>query len=146
LGLDPLANICSMGEAGTKPLFDLDYALEKGNLSSAWFAATEAGYVKLEQALKLTMLMGINESPGYDRAARKFLVRFIREVEPTMEQVRKVAHALEELHWVNEIVYTRGEGPEWALKDLARQIEERGRPAALERKKPPGSGGRGACT
>ena len=116
-----------MGEAGHKPLYDLDHALERGNLRNAWFAARQAGYVTLEQALKLTVLMGIDESAGYDRAARKFLVRFIREVEPTLEQIRKVTHALEELHSVNETVYIRGEGPEWARKDLVRQLEERER-------------------
>jgi hypothetical protein len=116
-----------MGEAGHKPLFDLDRALETGNLSAAWFAAVGAGYVTLEQALRLTILMGIEESPRFEKAARRFLVRFIREVGPTLDQIQKVADALEELHSVNERVYVNEEGPEWALKDLARQLKERQR-------------------
>ena len=116
-----------MGQAGNAPYVDLDKALDAEDLPHAWMGAHESrGGVKLSQALRLTMLIATRRSRSYPSAVRKFMVRFISEEAPTPEQIRKVAHALEELEGMTHI-HVRGEGPEWALKDLVRQLEERER-------------------
>ncbi len=114
-----------MGNAGNPPYIDLDKALEREDLANAWLAAHERSFVSLAQALRLTMLMARDETPGYEKAVRRFLLRFIREVHPTPEQIRKVAHALEELP--DPPLLPGTEGPEAALADLACQLEERQR-------------------
>jgi len=114
-----------MGLAGHPPYIDLDAALDSGNLTNAWMAAHERSYIPLDQALKLTILMGLDASEtGYEKAARRFLERFIREAKPTLVQVKKVADALAELP--KRLGYAEpGESPEWALRDLAGQLERR---------------------
>jgi len=103
---------------------DLDKALDAEDLPHAWMGAHERrGGVKLSQALRLTMLMAFKEDGSYDAAVRKFLARFIRDEKPTPEQIRKVANALEELP--RKEVYMPREGPEFALKGLVAQLEER---------------------
>jgi hypothetical protein len=103
---------------------DLDKALDAEDLAHAWMGAHERpGGVKLSQALRLTMLMAFKENGSYDAAVRRFLLRFIRDEKPTPEQIRKIAHALEELPAKD--VHMPHEGPEFALKDLVRQLEER---------------------
>jgi hypothetical protein len=83
-----------VGNAGQTPIFNLDKALERGNLRTAWIAALEASYIPIDRALLLTILMGRDRAPGYERAARRFLVRFLQEVEPGLEQVKRAADAL----------------------------------------------------
>lgn len=114
-----------MGNAGNAPFYDLDQCLDEGNLSGAWFAAVESRYVYLDQALKLTMLMGLDEVPSknYEPAVRRFLIRFIREIRPTPEQIRKVANALEELP--RKEAFFDSEDARPALESLARQLRER---------------------
>lgn len=105
---------------------DLDKALDEDDLPHAWMGAHErGGGVRLSQALRLTMLIGHRKSSSYDGAVRRFLARFIAEEKPTLEQIRKVAHALEELPKTMEAPIPGS--PEYALLDLVRQIEERER-------------------
>lgn len=102
---------------------DLDKALDAEDLPHAWMAAHERrGGVKLSQALRLTMLIAYKEGGSYNGAVRRFLIRFIRDEKPTPEQVRKVAHALEELPQ-NEFLMEK-EAAEFALKDLVGQLEQ----------------------
>ncbi len=118
-----------MGEAGHKPLFDLDAALERGNLSSAWYAAVEAGVIYLDQLLLITILLGEEGSPRFEAAARKFMIRFMREVEPKpkLEQVKTVSEALYVIGDEDSFSPDRGQAGKW-MADLARQLKERRRP------------------
>jgi len=113
-----------MGEAGNGPYVDLDKALDAEDLPHAWMGANERrGGVKISQALRLTMLMAFKQNGSYEAAVRRFMLRFIRDEKPTPEQIRRVAHSLEELP--RKDVHMPREGPEFALKDLVRQLEER---------------------
>lgn len=120
-----------MGEAGNRQIYvDLDEALEQENLSFAWQGAWEAGYIHLHQALRLTVLMGIKESPRYKAACNRLLIRFIREVDPSLELTEELIRALKELD--SFTVQPAGEGAEYELKKLAEAIEQ----AHRERKVP----------
>jgi len=112
-----------MGLAGHPPFVDLDKALERGYLPSAWMAAHERSYVTLDQALLLTMLMARDEVPRYPPVARRFLIRFIREAKPTLEQVKRVADGLDVLGTPEAGV--QAIEARKALADLARQLRER---------------------
>lgn len=113
-----------MGEAGHRPLFDLDQALEKSDLPKAWYAAVQLGVIHLDQFLLITLLLGEEDSPRFEAAARKFLVRFIRGVKPSIEQIKTVADAL----WVagdpEAFPPERGTARK-GMTDLARQLRER---------------------
>lgn len=120
-----------MGEAGNARYYvDLDQALAEEDLSFAWQGAWECGYVRLDQALRLTVLMGVREAPRYKAACNKLLIRFIREVHPSLELTEEVIRALKELPGFR--VHPVGQGPEYELKKLAKAIEQ----AQRERKVP----------
>jgi len=116
-----------MGNAGNRyPYVDLDKALDAEDLAHAWQGAHERrGGVKNSQALRLTMLIALKEDKDYEAAVRRFMVRFIRDENPDPEQIRKVAHALEELVKTKEAPIPGT--PEHALLDLVRRLEERER-------------------
>ncbi len=116
-----------MGEAGHKPLYDLDKCLESGNLAGAWYAAVGAAVIYLDQFLLITLLLAEDESATYEAAARKFLVRFMREVKPPLEQVKVVADALCVVGDAGAFPPERGAAKS-AMTDLARQLRERRRP------------------
>lgn len=101
---------------------DLDQALEQGDLSHAWMGASERGYVHLDQALLLTILLANEEGPKFKAAGRRFVIRFIREAQPSFELLIEVLQALRDLS--GYAVYPRGEGPECELKYLARAIRQ----------------------
>jgi hypothetical protein len=63
------------------------------------------------------MLMAVEESPGFESAARRWLVRFIREERPMVNEVKRVADALTECG--EDYLLPRGEGPRAALRALA---------------------------
>lgn len=120
-----------MGEAGNRTIYvDLDQALAEEDLAFAWQGAWEAGYVRLDQALRLTVLMGIKEAPRFKVACNKLLIRFIREVSPSLELTEELIRALKELDGFT--VHPAGTGPEYELKQLANAIER----AHRERKVP----------
>ncbi len=67
------------------------------------------------------MLLGKEGHKRFEPAARRFLERFIREDAPTVEQVKKVADALNSINGYLELIA-------WgALMDLAEQLERRRR-------------------
>jgi len=120
-----------MGEAGNSQVYvDLDEALEQENLAFAWQGAWEQGHVRLYQALRLTVLMGVQEDPSFRAACNRLLIRFIREVKPSLELTGELIAALKELD--SFAVHPAGEGPEYELKKLAKAIEQ----AHRERKVP----------
>lgn len=104
----------------------LDQALNRGNLANAWMYAHSVPVLTLDRALRLTILLGLEEGHrSYPAAARRFLRRFIRECEPTLEQVKRVADALDCL--ANH-PHLRLDARD-ALQDLARQLAEKREPA-----------------
>ncbi len=73
--------------------------------------------LELDRALRLTVALGISETPVFQAAARRFVARFCSEQKPSMEQVRKTADALDEL-----TRYTLRAQAREALLDLADQL------------------------
>jgi hypothetical protein len=116
-----------MGEAGHKPLFDLDTAIARRDLPKAWYAAAGAGVVYLDQFLLITLLLGEEDSGSFDAAARKFLIRFMKEIKPSIEQVKTVSEALWVVGDSDAFPPTRNQAQS-AMADLARQIREQVRP------------------
>ena len=53
-------------------------------------------HVPLEDALKLVHLYAEKESPKYERAAVRFLRRYLDEKEPTLKEFAKVVRNLEQ--------------------------------------------------
>lgn len=130
-----------MGEAGHLPLYDLDKALASRNLPAAWFAAAEQGAVFLDQFLLITLLLAEDNSARFEPAARKFLLRFIREIKPRVDQIKTVAYALETVGDLDTFAPDR-ERANAAMIDLARQLRERRGPG--NKKAPPGDDPEGA--
>ena len=71
-------------------------ALKHGNLWVAEAEAREMRRVPLEDALKLVHLYAEKESPKYERAAMKWLRRYLEEKEPTLKNFAKVVADLVE--------------------------------------------------
>lgn len=95
-------------------------AIERGDVQAAWSNAISIPVVPLDLALKLTILMAEQEFPGYQRVARRWMVRFIREHEPTLAQVMRVADALNELE-----TFIQRDEAKAALLNLGDQIRKR---------------------
>lgn len=100
------------------PAEHFDAAIQAGNLDGAWEAACNMGRVRLDRALRLLILLGAEEEPTFERAARRFLTRLIKERSPTVEQIKKIADALNVLRYE---VFER-EDARYALEDLADQL------------------------
>lgn len=97
-----------------------DRAIERGDLQTAHFWAIEIPIVDLERALKLTILVGEQEMPGYPQFARRWLIRFIREQSPGFDTIAAVAHALKEIP-----VFIERQEAKHELLELGRLIRER---------------------
>ena len=69
-------------------------ALKNGNLWVAEAEAREMRRVSLEDAYELVCLFAEKESPKYERAAIKWLRRYLDEREPTLENFAKVVDDL----------------------------------------------------
>ena len=79
------------------PYGAFERALRNGNLWVAEAEAREMPRVSLEDALKLVYLYAEKESPKYDeRAAMKWLRRYLDEKEPTLENLAKIVRELEQ--------------------------------------------------
>jgi hypothetical protein len=73
---------------------NFDHAIADGRLDAAWMAAISMPHVTLDRALRLVVLLGEERGPGAERAGRRFLVRFIREYDPSMQLIGMVTEAL----------------------------------------------------
>ena len=71
-------------------------ALKNGNLWVAEAEARDLPRVPLEDALKLVYLYAEKESPKYEKAAQKFLRRYLDEKPPTLKNFAKVVRSLEQ--------------------------------------------------
>jgi hypothetical protein len=57
--------------------------------------ARELPRVSLEDALLLVRLYGVKESPKYERAAVRWIRRYLNEAEPALREVAKIVVDLE---------------------------------------------------
>jgi hypothetical protein len=71
-------------------------AIERRALWLAEDAARELGALPLEEALQLVHLYAERGSPKYERAALRWLERYLAEAGPSLEQVAKVVASLAE--------------------------------------------------
>jgi hypothetical protein len=100
----------------------LDRQVERGDLQAAVLSACHIPVVDLERAAKLMILAAEQEMPIYPAMARRWLVRFLREEEPKLKDIVKVADMLNEMQTFIE----RPEAKEYLL-DLGKQVRERRR-------------------
>lgn len=76
----------------------IDKAIERRDLDLAWCTAGNlSSQLELDRALRLLVLAGEKEAPSFQPAARRWLVRFITEQRPTVDQIKRTADALNEL-------------------------------------------------
>jgi len=85
--------VTSQGHPGAR----LQRALAAGNLTAAEQAAFEVPFIPLEQARKLLELYAEKGDPKYERAALRYLHRYLDETtEPSLVDVAQVAGLLAE--------------------------------------------------
>ena len=72
-------------------------AIASKNLREAEMAARELGGLSLEDALKLCVILAEGDPPRFERAALRWLERFIAERLPPIAEVALAATALAEL-------------------------------------------------
>jgi hypothetical protein len=92
-------------------------AIRNRNLLNAEMAARELGGLSLADALDLTLLMRDVETWRYERAAVRWLQRFIEEKRPTLAEIALASTALAD----------RGGAGEGALRQLLRVRHDHGR-------------------
>jgi hypothetical protein len=73
-----------------RPYAEFQRALKNGNVWVAEAVARELPRVSLEDALKLVHLYAEKESPKFERAAMRWLERYITEGSPTLMNFAKV--------------------------------------------------------
>ena len=84
--------VTSEGHPGAR----LQRALAAGNLTAAEQAAFEVAFVPLAQARALVELYAEHGDPKYERAALKYLARYLAEGEPTLVDIAQIAALLAE--------------------------------------------------
>ena len=72
-------------------------ALRRGDVLQAELAARELGRLTLADALALCELLAARDPQRFERAARRWLQRFIEERSPSLPEVALAAAALNEL-------------------------------------------------
>jgi hypothetical protein len=78
------------------PTLALQRALAAGNLTHAEQAAFEVPFIPLEQARALVELYAEKGDRKYERAALKYLRRYLEEADPSLADVAQVAAVLAE--------------------------------------------------
>ena len=79
-----------------RPGARLQRALAARNLTSAEQAAFEIAFISLEQARELVELYAEKGDPKYERAALKYLARYMAEGNPSLVDLSQVAALLAE--------------------------------------------------
>jgi hypothetical protein len=69
-------------------------AIERGNLLVAEDAIRNMGVVKLQEALQMTALVALRERDRLDLWARRWLLRFIEDCQPSLDEVVIAAASL----------------------------------------------------
>jgi hypothetical protein len=77
-------------------------AIRRRHLFAAELAARELGNLDLAEALDLTLLMHEQARSRYERAALRWLERFIQERQPTLSELARGVVALAELDGAGE--------------------------------------------
>jgi hypothetical protein len=102
----------------------LDRAIVEGDPDRALRWAQELKQVGLDRALALTLLLGRQNDTRYLRAASRFLVRLIADVEPSMLNLKKIVDALDVVGRVR-LMPDVTEAADAALEDLGHQLRDR---------------------
>jgi hypothetical protein len=84
--------VTSEGHPGAR----LQRALAAGNLTAAEQAAFEVAFVPLAQARALVELYAEHGDPKFERAAMKYLARYLTEEEPSLPDVAQMVALLAE--------------------------------------------------
>lgn len=85
--------MCSMTSEGS-PYGRFSRALKRRSLVEAEAAAHELGALSLDDALQLVHLYGERGSPKYERAALRWLARYLEESRPALRDLALVAASL----------------------------------------------------
>jgi beta-lactamase class D len=80
--------------SGGHPYAELQRALKNGNVWVAEAVARELPKVSLEDALKLVHLYAEKQSPKFEKAAVRWLPRYLNEASPELSDVAKVVAEL----------------------------------------------------
>jgi len=80
----------------SRPGARLQRALAARNLTSAKQAAFEIPFISLAQARELVELYAEKGDPKYERAALKYLTRYMAEGSPSLADVAQIAAVLAE--------------------------------------------------
>jgi hypothetical protein len=83
------------------PYAEFKRALDRGNLWVAEAVARDLPQVSLEDALRLVHLYGEKESPKYERAALRWLERYLTETSPSLGSVSRIVRSLAERELVS---------------------------------------------
>ena len=102
----------------------VDRAIADGDVERALRWARELKEVPLDRALALTLALGRTGDRRYARAASRFLVRLLTEVEPSLLNLKKVVDALDVVGRVR-LMPDITEAADRALGDLGRQLRNR---------------------
>lgn len=102
----------------------VDRAVAEGDADRAIRWAQELKQVGLDRALALTLVLGRQDDARYPRAAARFLLRLIAEVEPSLLNLKKIVDALDVVGRVR-MMPDLTEEADAALEDLGRQLRER---------------------
>lgn len=73
-----------------------DRAISRGDIYAAELAAIELGSLSLASARALLGLYAEKSSPKYERAALRYLTRYLAEAAPSLEDVAQIAALLVE--------------------------------------------------
>jgi hypothetical protein len=74
-------------------------AVQNGNLRGAEMAARELGRLSLDDALRLCLLLAEHDPPRFDRAALRWLERYISERLPPLAEIALAATAFAEVRY-----------------------------------------------
>jgi hypothetical protein len=72
-------------------------ALQRGDVFQAELAARELGQLSLAEALSLCELLAARDPQRFERAARRWLQRFIEERSPSLPEIALTAAALSDM-------------------------------------------------
>jgi hypothetical protein len=109
----------------------LQRALAAGNLTAAEQAAFEVPFISLEQARALVELYAEKGDSKYERAALKYLRRYLDESEPSLVDVAQVAGLLADGRYS-----CAGCSGRVRMQPLASGREPRGRSGRITRARP----------
>jgi hypothetical protein len=102
----------------------VDRSIIEGDPDRALRWAQELKQVGLDRALAITLLLGRQDDGRYLRAASRFLVRLITDVEPSLLNLKKVVDALDVVGRVRQMPDLT-DAADAALEDLGRQLGDR---------------------